>query len=180
MGACFSSDQKYHVRKVVYPVTKEDVKEAQDAWAAAIVEISRSHADKEDYVGLAVAKAEQLYGYGYGQVLFKPTKAADAPFRPLVMDAYSYFVGCNAPGVKNGYKEDKGFAINGGDGWSKVKFDNHDIACYGEVAIAMGTYYFTSAKDKSVAKVEYTFGYKRCGDGKVRICLHHSSVPYKA
>ena len=42
MGACFSSDQKYHVRKVVYPVTKEDVKEAQDAWAAAIVEISRS------------------------------------------------------------------------------------------------------------------------------------------
>ena len=96
------------------------------------------------------------------------------------MDAYSYFVGCNAPGVKNGYKEDKGFAINGGDGWSKVKFDNHDIACYGEVAIAMGTYYFTSAKDKSVAKVEYTFGYKRCGDGKVRICLHHSSVPYKA
>ena len=82
--------------------------------------------------------------------------------------------------VKNGYEEDKGFAINGGDGWSSVKFDNHDIACYGEVAIAMGTYYFTSAKDESVAKVEYTFGYKRCGDGKVRICLHHSSVPYKA
>ena len=177
MGTCFSSEQKYHVRKVV---TREDVKEAQDAWAAAIVKISSDYANKGDYVALAVSEAEKLYGYDHGQVLFKPTKAADAPFRPRHMDAYSYFVGHNAPGVQNGYEEDKGFAINGGDGWSSVKFDNHDIACYGEVAIAMGTYYFTSAKDESVAKVEYTFGYKRCGDGKVRICLHHSSVPYKA
>ena len=30
------------------------------------------------------------------------------------------------------------------------------------------------------SKVEYTFGYKRCGDGKLRIFLHHSSVPYAA
>ena len=29
------------------------------------------------------------------------------------------------------------------------------------------------------SKVEYTFGYKRCGDGKVRIFLHHSSLPYQ-
>ena len=42
----------------------------------------------------------------------------------------------------------------------------------------MGNYEFTSAADGSVAKVEYTFGYMRCGDGKVRIFLHHSSVPY--
>merc|ERR1712151_1294259 len=26
----------------------------------------------------------------------------------------------------------------------------------------------------------YTFCYKRCEDGVVRICLHHSSVPYEA
>ena len=29
-----------------------------------------------------------------------------------------------------------------------------------------------------ISEVEYTFGYKRNDDGKVRICLHHSSVPY--
>ena len=29
-----------------------------------------------------------------------------------------------------------------------------------------------------VSTVEYTFGYGRCDDGKVRIFLHHSSVPY--
>ena len=34
------------------------------------------------------------------------------------------------------------------------------------------------AADDSFAKVEYTFGYKRNEDGKVRIYLHHSSLPY--
>ena len=44
----------------------------------------------------------------------------------------------------------------------------------------MGTYYFTSAADGSKTKVEYTFGYKKNADGKVRIFLHHSSVPFEA
>eukprot|EP00438_Fugacium_kawagutii_P025856 Skav231411 [mRNA] locus=scaffold4039:104829:105053:- [translate_table: standard] len=44
----------------------------------------------------------------------------------------------------------------------------------------MGNYYFTSAADGSKTKVEYTFGYKKCQDGKVRIFLHHSSVPFNA
>ncbi|CAE7600326.1 unnamed protein product, partial [Symbiodinium microadriaticum] len=32
--------------------------------------------------------------------------------------------------------------------------------------------------DGSKTKVEYTFGYKKNADGKVRIFLHHSSVPF--
>jgi hypothetical protein len=44
----------------------------------------------------------------------------------------------------------------------------------------MGNYYFTCATTGEKSKVEYTFGYQRCDDGKVRIFLHHSSVPYKA
>ena len=59
-----------------------------------------------------------------------------------------------------------------------VVFENHKIDITGDVAVAMGTYYFTNATDGSKAKVEYTFGYKRNADGKVRIFLHHSSVPY--
>eukprot|EP00747_Dinoflagellata_sp_TGD_P155584 gnl/TRDRNA2_/TRDRNA2_177595_c1_seq1.p2 gnl/TRDRNA2_/TRDRNA2_177595_c1~~gnl/TRDRNA2_/TRDRNA2_177595_c1_seq1.p2 ORF type:complete len:166 (+),score=36.82 gnl/TRDRNA2_/TRDRNA2_177595_c1_seq1:74-499(+) len=90
----------------------------------------------------------------------------------------SYFVGAKA--VKDGYDEDGGFAINGGKGWSDCVYDNHQIKLIGDVAIAMGNYYFTDATDGSKSKVEYTFGYTRCDDGKVRIFLHHSSVPFVA
>jgi len=88
----------------------------------------------------------------------------------------SYFVGGDV--VEGGYKEDGGFAINGGKGWSDVVYDNHAIELCGNTAIAMGNYYFTCATTGGKTKVEYTFGYKRCADGKPRIFLHHSSVPY--
>merc|ERR1719310_1869208 len=130
----------------------------------------------DDYVKVAAKAAGQLYGYGESSVLFKPTKAAEYPFRPTAEEAMSYFVGENA--VKDGYKEDAGFAINGGKGWSDVVFDNHQIELLGNNAIAMGTYFFTSAEDGSKTKVEYTFGYKRIKDGSLKIFLHHSSVPY--
>ncbi len=91
----------------------------------------------------------------------------------------SYFVGGNNV-VPAGYEEDAGFAINGGEGWSEVKFTNHAIDLNGPVVIAMGSYDFTNASSGSVVKVEYTFGYKRSEDGKARIFLHHSSVPYSA
>merc|ERR1712054_126474 len=96
----------------------------------------------------------------------------------MAADAMSYFVGSDA--VEDGIAEDGGFAINGGKGWSDVVFDNHQIDLNGETAMAMGTYYFTCATTGDKAKVEYTFGYKRNDDGKVRIFLHHSSVPYAA
>merc|ERR1712060_356295 len=81
-------------------------------------------------------------------------------------------------GVNHGYAEDSGFAINGGKGWSDCVYDNHQIEIKDGVAIAMGNYYFTDASNGEKSKVEYTFGYTRCDDGKVRIFLHHSSVPY--
>eukprot|EP00975_Prorocentrum_lima_P045045 9436329-Prorocentrum_lima.AAC.1 len=77
-----------------------------------------------------------------------------------------------------GISEDGGFAINGGKGWSECTFDNHQIDLNGDTAVAMGNYYFTCASTGEKSKVEYTFGYKRCDDDKVRIFLHHSSVPY--
>ena len=157
-------------------VTEQDVLAAQKAWADAIVGISKTYLSGGDYVGHAGQAAGELYGYGHTNVLFKPTKAKDVPFRPDANGAMSYFVGADA--VTGGIPEDHGFAINGGKGWSKVVFDNHMIDCNGSVALAMGTYYFTSSDDGSESKVEYTFGYKKNADGKVRIFLHHSSLPY--
>merc|ERR1719161_2500473 len=157
-------------------ITEAEVKEAQSAWASALKTISKTYLRKGDFVGAAANAAGELYGYGQSNVLFKPTKAADYQFRPTAEEAMSYFVGEKA--VKNGYKEDGGFAINGGKGWSDVVFDNHQIELNGDTAIAMGNYFFTSADDGSKTKVEYTFGYKRNKDGKPRIFLHHSSVPF--
>merc|ERR550514_1319871 len=135
------------------------------------------HKDGGEYVKAAADAAGELYAYGKGNVLFKPTKAAEYQFRPTAEEAMSYFVGGKV--VDNGYGEDGGFAINGGRGWSDCVYDNHQIEIKGDVAIAMGNYYFTCSTSGEKAKVEYTFGYQRCDDGKVRIFLHHSSVPYK-
>merc|ERR1719261_400720 len=129
-----------------------------------------------DFVQRAAEAAGELYGYGHSNVLFKPTKALDERFRPSGESAMSYFVG--DANVENGIAEDGGFAINGGRGWSDVVFSNHAIDLNGPTAVAMGTYDFTDATDGSVTTVEYTFGYKKNADGKVRIFLHHSSVPY--
>ena len=100
---------------------------------------------------------------------------------------------------------DAGFAINGGRGWKvveltltltptptptttltlalaltlkAVEFSNHKIDLNGPTAQAMGEYTFTDATSGDKVNVYYTFGYKRNDDGKVRIYLHHSSVPY--
>merc|ERR1719183_708386 len=156
----------------------EEVTEAQKLWAESIASISKVYAEKGDYVAAAGEAAGELYGYGHGNVLFKPTKATDHPFRATGEEAMSYFVGAEA--MKNDkYKgEDAGFAINGGRGWKDVQFNNHQVELYGPVAHAMGDYVFTDATSGDKVRVEYTFGYKRCEDGKVRICLHHSSVPY--
>ena len=148
-------------------VTEAEVVRLQTAWANAITTISSIHKDKGDYVQAAADAAAELYGYGHSQVLFKPTKAVEHTFRPTGGEAMSYFVGGSA--VEGGYSEDAGFAINGGNGWSEVVFDNHAIDLNGPVAIAMGLYVFTCATTGQKVPVEYTFGYKRNQDGKARI-----------
>merc|ERR1712157_385871 len=160
------------------PVTRAEVLEVQSKWAAAIANISKVHKEGGDYIKAAGEAAGELYAYGHSDVMFKPTKAAEFPFRPTAEEAMSYFVGGNV--VDGGYKEDGGFAINGGKGWKSCVYKNHQVQLKGGLGIAMGTYDFTCATTGSVATVEYTFGYTRCTDGKVRIFLHHSSVPYSA
>merc|ERR1712032_1479330 len=159
-------------------ISDVEVQSAQAAWASAIKTISKTYLEKGDYVAAATKAAGELYGYGHTNVLFKPTKAAEAQFRPNAEDALSYFVGHQA--VEGGHLEDSGFAINGGKGWSDVVFDNHQTKLSGPIAIAMGNYHFTCAETGTETKVEYTFGYKKSMDGKTRIFLHHSSVPFSA
>merc|ERR1719183_1486719 len=109
----------------VRPVTKAEVLEVQKNWAAAIAGCSKIYKDGGDYIGAAQKAAGDLYAYGHSDVLFKPTKAREYPFRPTAGEAMSYFVGGKV--VDNGYNEDGGFAINGGKGWASCVYKNHKI-----------------------------------------------------
>ncbi|MEM9701399.1 MAG: hypothetical protein AAF907_02995 [Planctomycetota bacterium] len=165
-------------------VTEEEVYEAQDQWAQAIVKIGQAYVQDGDFVGEAKAVIKELYGFDHDlDVLFKPTKCAHRQFRLKADGALSYFVGHeNVQGEIDGpgYPEDGGFAIAP---WINVEFANADIIEGTDHALAMGNYYFTGA-DGSFAKVEYTFGYRRPKSDKsskkdgLLINLHHSSLPY--
>ncbi|HJO92514.1 MAG TPA: hypothetical protein QF753_03870 [Victivallales bacterium] len=150
-------------------ITKSEIIQAQNEWGKDLVSIGKAYTDGNDYKKVATELVNNLYDYQSGEVLFKPTKASDIPFRKTEKGAVSYFVGHN----KN-FPEDKGFAL---EPWTKVKFINSGIYIHNNMAMAMGEYFFTPSTGKTV-KVEYTFGYIKNKNGKVKIVLHHSSLPY--
>ena len=137
-------------------ITKQEVEAAQASWGAGIIRIGKAHSEGGDYVGAAREHLKTLYGYHLGDVVFKPTLAAEEQFRNDVEGALSYFVGGNEK-----YAEDGGFAIKG---WTAVRFENCGILCQESTAQAMGNYFFTGP-DGSVTKVEYSFGYIRDDSG---------------
>ncbi len=150
-------------------ITQSEIEQAQQVWGEGIVEIGAAYSAKGDYTARAAQQVDTLYAYAQGTVLFKPTKAAVAPFRGTRDAALSYFVGGN-----EAFAEDKGFALQP---WTKVRFENTGFVLGESYGLAMGHYFFTDT-DGGETKVEYSFGYVRDADGKLRINLHHSSLPY--
>lgn len=150
-------------------ITNQEIVEAQKAWGDALVNLGKAYKDGQNYQKAAKNLVDTLYAYQTGQVLFKPTKASDVKFRTTKDGALSYFVGHN----KN-FPEDKGFAL---EPWTNVRFKNAGLYINGNVALAMGKYFFTPLKGDAI-KVEYTFGYVKNDDGSLKIILHHSSLPY--
>ena len=149
-------------------ITKDEVLAAQQAWAEGIVGIGQAYKDEGDYRAAAAQHIRDLYAYEQGGVLFKPTLAAEDQFRETFEQALSYFVGGKL-------EEDKGFATKP---WVQVRFAEPQVLLNGDTAAAMGNYYFTAAGSDAETKVEYSFGYIRDDEGRLRINLHHSSVPY--
>jgi hypothetical protein len=157
------------VRAEQNEITKEEVVKAQQAWGDALVNLGKIYTNGQDYKKAAENLVDDLYAYQTGQVLFKPTKAAVTKFRTEKKGAVSYFIGHD----KN-FPEDKGYALKP---WTNVQFNNAAIYINGNIAMAMGKYFFTPQKG-DVVKVEYTFGYVKDSDGKLKIVSHHSSLPY--
>jgi len=152
-------------------ITEKDIHDAQAAWADAVVTVGRFRADRAACVRTASDALDRLYAFDETEVLFKPTRAVERPFRHCRAGALSYFVGGDPE-----FPEDTGFALQP---WREVRFENARLRIDEHGAVAMGHYHFTGVDDQ-VLTVEYTLGYRPSGDGSPRIFLHHSSLPYPA
>ena len=150
-------------------IKKDTIIQAQNKWSAYIIKISSLRYNYELCLQYANNFLNELYAFDKGIVLFKPTKAKDEQFRFTKDKALSYFIA----GKKKICKEDSGFAIHP---WKNITFNNSSYIIEDNIAFVMGNYYFTDLND-IVLKVEYTFGYKLINE-KMKIFLHHSSIPF--
>jgi hypothetical protein len=145
---------------------------SQKAWGAALVSISTTHdtKGKEAAKALAAKVIDEAYGYQFGPVLFKPTlTVAPQTFRTSRAGALAYFVGGDPA-----FPMDRGFALNG---WRKVEIQNAAIFISGNTATTMGNVILTD-KDGKITTVDKTWQFLKDDNGKLRIILHHSSLPY--
>jgi hypothetical protein len=153
-------------------ISESEVLAAQKAWGEALVAISTTY----DTKGIQAAKTlagkviDTAYGYQFGPVLFKPTlTVAPQTFRTTRAGALAYFVGGDPA-----FPKDRGFALNG---WRKVEIKNSAIFISGNTATTMGNVMITN-KEGKVTTVDKTWKFFKDDNGKLRIVLHHSSLPY--
>lgn len=156
------------------PITEADVNAAQQAWCDGLVKISQTAKEGGDAKAVAGQVIDDLYDYQEGVVFFNPTLAyGKNTFRPTRAGALAYFVGGNKE-----FPEDTGFALKD---WVKVRYDNNaakkGIQIHGDIAITMGNVYLTNAQGEEVM-VDKTFVFRRCQDGKLRLCVHKSALPF--
>jgi hypothetical protein len=173
--ACEPNNPKEDISKaqpeIQTTITEQEVLDAQNAWGEGIVKIGKMFSENGDYKKAATEHINNFYNYQDGTVLFKPTMASKKQFRTDFEGALSYFVA----GDEN-YPEDHGFAIKP---WSNVRWENIGTKIIGNMAVAMGNYYFTPADGGDEVKVEYSFAYTKDKDGKLKIILHDSHLPFK-
>ena len=151
-------------------IVEDKILAAQTAWGEGIIRIGKVFLEKGDYSAAAEEHINQFYNYGGGEVLFKPTLAAEKQFRLDFEGALSYFVGGNS-----NYPEDHGFAIRP---WTDVRWENIGTKIIGDMGVAMGNYFFTPHDGSDIVKVEYSFAYTLNDDGELKIVLHDSHLPY--
>jgi hypothetical protein len=153
-------------------ITEADVRSAQTAWCKALVDISQIGASKGQAAAKALAEQviDAAYGYQMGAVLFKPTlTVAPQTFRTTRAGALAYFVGGDPQ-----FPKDKGFALNG---WTACEANNAAIFVAGNSASSMGNVMITDKAGK-VTTVDKTWTYVKDTAGKLRIVVHHSSLPF--
>ena len=160
---------KMNIEKSVI-ITEQEVLQAQEAWGNGIVNIGKVYQENGDFVAAAINHINTFYNYQEGTVLFKPTLAADIAFRTDFKGALSYFVGGD-----DDFAEDHGFAIKP---WKSVRWENIGVKIIGNMAVAMGVYYFSPVNGGDDVKVEYSFAYTKDNEDNLKIILHGSHIPF--
>ncbi len=156
-------------------ITYDEVNAAQQAWCDALVKIGKLKEEGGDYKAFANEVLSSAYNYDNGKVFFKPTLAfGDQTFRNDKKGALAYFIGGDPD-----YPNDKGFALTP---WVKARYDNagtknEGIQIYGSIAITMGNVWVTG-KDGKEVMVDKTLVFKKGKDGKLRIIVHKSALPF--
>lgn len=151
-------------------ITQQNVDVALQAWCDGLISIAKAHAENKDYKTIAGQVLDNLYNYAEAPVSFKPTLTfGDKTFRTTREGAAAYFIGGNPK-----FPDDTGFALKG---WTAARYVTSSLNTEGNMVIWQGNVYI-KGKDGKETMVDKTFGYKRGSDGKLRIVLHHSSLPY--
>ena len=154
------------------PISEKDLSNARMAWGNSILKISKAFETAGIEMATTVADnmIDNLYGFNFGKVLFKPTLSGGSQtFRLTKEGALSYFVGHNSA-----YPNDSGFGIKF---WREINSDTSAIFVDDTVAMWMGWVNFID-RDAQVTKVDKSWGYKLDDVGNLRITLHPSSLPY--
>jgi len=151
--------------------TEDMVHDALQTWCDNVVAVGKVHADGGDVRAFATKILSDHYDYDNGKVLFKPTLTYGAQtFRPTKQGALSYFVGQD-----ENFPDDKGFKLKP---WVKVWYSKLEYIVHDVLAIVQCNVHFIGSDDSHIF-VNKSFVFKQCDDGRVRIILHQSSLPYQ-
>ena len=155
-------------------INENELADARVAWGNGMIAISKAYEKSgiDDATIVANEMLDQLYGFEFGPILFKPTLSGGSKtFRPSKEGALSYFIGEN-PNFPN----DTGFGIKY---WRKVDSDTSAIFIEENVAMWIGWVTLVNNNGDEV-KVDKSWGYRKDDNGRLKIVLHHSSLPYEA
>lgn len=150
-------------------ITVDDIIVFQQKWSQSIIKMGTYKKNKPKLYRYCNKSIDKLYNK-CPTVLFKPTKAKVNPFRRLKNEIISYF-------ITGDIKQDKGFVLNE---WQSIQWYNTNIIIRKDYAICQGNYKFIS-KSPSISDIvaEYSFVLEKDKNNKLKLILHHSSVPYK-
>ena len=154
-------------------INEIEISDARQAWGEGLINISTTF----DNEGINKAKIlanetlDELYGFEFGPILFKPTlSGGNQTFRIDKEGALSYFIGQNLK-----YPSDSGFALKS---WRVCKSETSSLYIENNIAMWMGWVSLTN-QNGEIVKVDKSWGYKRSSNGSLKIILHHSSLPYQ-
>jgi hypothetical protein len=153
-------------------ITEAEVMAAQQAWCSALVGISAAHQRGGATAARTLAEQviDQAYAFQMGAVLFKPTlTVAPQTFRTTREGALAYFVGGDPA-----FAQDSGFALKG---WTQCRVDNAAVFITGDSATTMGHVHITNG-DGQVTTVDKTWKFVKDDQARLRIAVHHSSLPF--